>query len=297
MGKPVCIVDRVPTVCNLFGAWSRHDRACERESRPLRTFAPCQFVECNAWPTCVERRKALPWENAVTAEEAVKVLGAWRPDGRAPAGCAAVGMGADEAVGAHIVCASSFFSTHFSKSNTNLKPNTNNAGPTHASLALPQTCTSPGQRQRLPCTPPVCAGSFWGTTFRPGDVLDLPVDQMEALLKATSTGEGSKVSEAGWRGCSWAARRGVGWGTQATGRPLAFMVLHSSLPVRHSTLSLTHSTALPTPAQVLDNALFAHAESVSSRFFGKDVYYRGIVEFSNVSGQGWADAGARCFAW
>lgn len=27
--------------------------------------------------------------------------------------------------------------------------------------------------------------------------------------------------------------------------------------------------------QVLDNALFAHAESVTDRFFGKDVYYRG----------------------
>lgn len=41
--------------------------------------------------------------------------------------------------------------------------------------------------------------------------------------------------------------------------------------------------------QVLDNALFAHAESVSNRFFGKDVYYRGIVEFSNVRpGQGHA---------
>lgn len=40
------------------------------------------------------------------------------------------------------------------------------------------------------------AGSFWGTTFQPGDVLDLSVDQMEALLKATSTGEGSKVG--GW---------------------------------------------------------------------------------------------------
>lgn len=35
-------------------------------------------------------------------------------------------------------------------------------------------------------------------------------------------------------------------------------------------------------ARLLDNALFAHAESVSSRFFGRDVYYRGIVEFSNV---------------
>ena len=40
------------------------------------------------------------------------------------------------------------------------------------------------------------AGSFWGTTFQPGDVLDLSVDQMEALLKATSKGEGSKVG--GW---------------------------------------------------------------------------------------------------
>ena len=51
---------------------------------------------------------------------------------------------------------------------------------------------------RLPSARPMRAGSFWGTTFQPGDVLDLTVDQMEALLKATSTGEGSKVG--GW-GC------------------------------------------------------------------------------------------------
>ena len=88
------------------------------------------------------------------------------------------------------------------------------------------------------------AGSFWGTTFAPGDVLDLSVDQMEGLLSATSTGAGSKV---------------------------------------------------------LDNALFAHAESVTGRFFGRDVYYRGIVEFSNVGagvgragGAGPGRAGRRC---
>lgn len=80
-----------------------------------------------------------------------------------------------------------------------------------------------------PCTRPP-TGSFWGTPFAAGDVLDLSVDQMEALLGATSTGAGSKV---------------------------------------------------------LDNALFAHAESVSNRFFGKDVYYRGIVEFSNVGWREW----------
>eukprot|EP00887_Chlorella_sp_A99_P004653 scaffold4.g4653.t1 len=34
--------------------------------------------------------------------------------------------------------------------------------------------------------------------------------------------------------------------------------------------------------KALDDALFAHAESVTNRFFGKDVYFRGIVEFSNV---------------
>jgi hypothetical protein len=78
-----------------------------------------------------------------------------------------------------------------------------------------------------PAPPP--AGSFWGSSFRPGDVLDLSVDQMEALLAATSTARGGGST-------------------------------------------------------VLDNALFAHAESVSQRFFGRDVYYRGIVEFSNVSG-------------
>ena len=53
----------------------------------------------------------------------------------------------------------------------------------------------------------------------------------------------------------------------------AFATAHKSSPAPVPPLHLR---------QVLDNALFAHAESVSNRFFGKDVYYRGIVEFSNV---------------
>ena len=32
----------------------------------------------------------------------------------------------------------------------------------------------------------------------------------------------------------------------------------------------------------LDAALFAHADSVTRRFFGDDIYMRGILEFSNV---------------
>lgn len=32
----------------------------------------------------------------------------------------------------------------------------------------------------------------------------------------------------------------------------------------------------------LDQALFSHANGVTERFFGNEVYYRGIVEFSNV---------------
>jgi biotin synthase-like enzyme/GTPase SAR1 family protein len=70
--------------------------------------------------------------------------------------------------------------------------------------------------------------AFFGTNsseIRPGDVLDLDVKQIEALLKATTLNQGNKA---------------------------------------------------------LDDALFTHAESVTHRFFGKDVYFRGIVEFSNV---------------
>ena len=69
--------------------------------------------------------------------------------------------------------------------------------------------------------------SFFGTStsIRPGDILDLDVNQIEALLRATTLHGGSKE---------------------------------------------------------LDEALFAHAESVTRRFFGSDVYFRGIVEFSNV---------------
>jgi hypothetical protein len=59
-------------------------------------------------------------------------------------------------------------------------------------------------------------------------------------------------------------------------------------------------------SKVLDNALFAHAESVSNRFFGRDVYYRGIVEFSNVRAEqgragGWICRGGHnvgaCVDW
>lgn len=41
---------------------------------------------------------------------------------------------------------------------------------------------------------PLAAGAFWGVdNIKPGDVLDLDVDQMEALLKATTLNGGSKV--------------------------------------------------------------------------------------------------------
>ena len=70
--------------------------------------------------------------------------------------------------------------------------------------------------------------TFFGgsaSDIRPGDVLDLDINQVEALLKATTLSGGNKA---------------------------------------------------------LDDALFAHSESVSRRFFGTEVYFRGIVEFSNV---------------
>lgn len=69
--------------------------------------------------------------------------------------------------------------------------------------------------------------SFFGsaTSIEPGDVLDLDVDQVEAVLRKTTLHGGDKD---------------------------------------------------------LDEALFTHAESVTQRFFGSDVYFRGIVEFSNV---------------
>eukprot|EP00123_Amoebidium_parasiticum_P018355 comp24177_c0_seq5/m.44229 comp24177_c0_seq5/g.44229 ORF comp24177_c0_seq5/g.44229 comp24177_c0_seq5/m.44229 type:complete len:649 (-) comp24177_c0_seq5:19-1965(-) len=34
--------------------------------------------------------------------------------------------------------------------------------------------------------------------------------------------------------------------------------------------------------KLLEKAMFAHADAVTERFFGPDIYYRGIVEFSNV---------------
>jgi len=32
----------------------------------------------------------------------------------------------------------------------------------------------------------------------------------------------------------------------------------------------------------LEKAIFSHADAVTNKFFGQSVYYRGIVEFSNV---------------
>ena len=34
--------------------------------------------------------------------------------------------------------------------------------------------------------------------------------------------------------------------------------------------------------KTLEGALFSHADAVTTRFFGNEIYYRGIVEFSNV---------------
>ena len=45
---------------------------------------------------------------------------------------------------------------------------------------------------------------------------------------------------------------------------------------------ILRATTLGAGDASLDDALFAHAESVTNRFFGPEVYYRGIVEFSNV---------------
>lgn len=94
VGKPVCIVDRVPTVCicSVPGP-AMTGRA---SGNPGPAMHASLLSATPGLSTCVERRKALPWENAVTAEEAVKVLGAWCPPVWAPAGCASVGMGAEQ---------------------------------------------------------------------------------------------------------------------------------------------------------------------------------------------------------
>ena len=34
--------------------------------------------------------------------------------------------------------------------------------------------------------------------------------------------------------------------------------------------------------KTLEGALFSHADAVTTKFFGNEIYYRGIVEFSNV---------------
>ena len=49
------------------------------------------------------------------------------------------------------------------------------------------------------------------------------------------------------------------------------------------------------PLNELDSALFVHADSVTRRFFGDQVYLRGIVEFSNVCANDCGYCGIRKF--
>lgn len=232
-------------------------------------------------PVTSPRRKALPWENAVSAEEAVKVLGTW-------------------AIGAQVCVPESL---------------------------MRRPLNPPTSWRPCPGSGPA-AGSFWGVSFRPGDVLDLDVGQMEALLAATTP---ASTLLPGGLGCRGNGRQaGALAPTPAQSSCYACTValprvnLNLDLFCDHSScmcLSMwevqgrpeqqAHTVPAPLPphphpaspcpsrcflspgaaetsetaerARLLDNALFAHAESVSSRFFGKDVYYRGIVEFSNAS--------------
>ena len=66
----------------------------------------------------------------------------------------------------------------------------------------------------------------------------------------------------------------------------------SSEGVRRDSLKLLSSLE---PLNDLDRALFVHADSVTRRFFGDEVYLRGIVEFSNVCANDCGYCGIRKF--
>lgn len=126
-------------------------------------------------------------------------------------------------------------------------------------------------------------GSFLGLQkdqLKPGDVVDIPQASMLRLLEEASGGirEIRQASEPVTM-LERERRRGD---------------RESSSPSSPRPLVPPSSSSLE-PVNDLDRALFVHADSVTRRFFGDQVYLRGIVEFSNVCAKDCSYCGIRKF--
>lgn len=128
-------------------------------------------------------------------------------------------------------------------------------------------------------------GAFLGIErdfLQPGDVVDVPQASMLRLLEQASGG----IADLG------DARRPVL--ERMAEKQAGHRKRGGSVASRSAVSSLSSSSSLE-PLNDLDRALFVHADSVTRRFFGDQVYLRGIVEFSNVCANDCGYCGIRKF--
>lgn len=60
------------------------------------------------------------------------------------------------------------------------------------------------------------------------------------------------------------------------------MSLHVSAHRPHEQVHALLEATTHGKDEALGGALFSHADAVTTKYFGNEIYYRGIVEFSNV---------------
>ena len=134
-------------------------------------------------------------------------------------------------------------------------------------------------------------GSFLGLQrdqLKPGDVVNIPKASMLRLLEEASGGI-RELSDASRPVLAMVREREDKRRTdQQQQQREEGSVSFPSSP------SFTSSSSLE-PFGELDRALFVHADSVTRRFFGDEVYLRGIVEFSNVCANDCGYCGIRKF--
>ena len=134
-------------------------------------------------------------------------------------------------------------------------------------------------------------GGFLGAKgLKPGDVVDIPQSSMLRLLEEASGGIGELRDARGpvlMRMAQQQARE-----KQTDHQRGGSVARHS--PASPSSPSPSSPSSLE-PLNDLDRALFVHADSVTRRFFGEEVYLRGIVEFSNVCANDCGYCGIRKF--
>ena len=126
-------------------------------------------------------------------------------------------------------------------------------------------------------------GSFLGVKgLKPGDVVDIPKSSMLRLLEEASGG----IRE-----------------LRDASRPVMMQMMRMEKQEREKQETDKRRQGGPAsspssplaPLNDLDRALFVHADSVTRRFFGDEVFLRGIVEFSNVCANDCGYCGIRKF--